>query len=78
MKKILLLSFIALALLTACEKGERVVCTKIVTTFVVGVQTSSDTSKIVSFKGSYAVNELTFDDNGRSTMTRTVVDCDCD
>jgi len=84
MKKIFKLAISALALiiaiisLSSCEREDKILCTKVVNTIENGIIISSDTSKIISLKGSYVENgELTIT-HTTVTFTQTKVDCNCD
>jgi len=78
MKKLLIILSFATIILTGCEKEEKNICTKTVTIYIGGVEVESDTSMIVSLRGSYGFSETIFDENNNITLIVTRVDCECD
>ena len=77
MKKLILIISAALFLI-ACNKEESTICTKITTMSINGVFISSDTTQLISFRGSYTDNNSVHDGNLNTTTTSIVVDCGCD
>ena len=63
MKKLLIILSFATIILTGCEKEEKNICTKTVTTYIGGIEVESKTSTIVSFNGSSIESEVIIGSN---------------